>query len=72
MTLLDERPITDALLHAFVDGQLDDVLMTKVEAYLDKHPERIADLQTWTQQNAAIQKLYTYRDIPPKFAKLPE
>ncbi len=50
--------ITDGMLHAFVDGQLDDADMALVEAYLNRHPERALDIENWSSQNAAIRALF--------------
>ncbi|KJZ19544.1 anti-sigma factor family protein [Loktanella sp. S4079] len=70
MTVEDDGQITEEMLHAFVDGQLDDAQMDRVEAYLNKHPERLEDLEAWTAQNAAINALYPHRDMPPQMPAL--
>ena len=71
MTASENGPVTEEMLHAFVDGQLDDAQMKQVESYLNEHPERLDDLETWANQNAAINALYPHRDTPPTMPVLP-
>ncbi|SFR45659.1 Transmembrane transcriptional regulator (anti-sigma factor RsiW) [Yoonia tamlensis] len=70
MSALNDK-ITADMLHAFVDGQLDDADMAIVEAYLNENPDALDDVTAWEQQNAAINALYPARDTPPSMPALP-
>lgn len=56
--MTDMQPITEADLHAFADGQLDEARRGEVEAWLDAHPERAAEIAGWVRQNDAIRALF--------------
>jgi anti-sigma factor RsiW len=51
-------PITEADLHAYVDGQLAESRRAAVEAYLAAEPEEAARLQAYARQNAALRQLF--------------
>ena len=64
------RPnVTTDMLHAFVDGQLDDSDMALVESYLAENPDHAAEVADWAAQNDAIRALYPAPDMP---IELPE
>lgn len=48
------RPIDDTLLHAFVDGDLDDVTRGEVQQWLDSHPEDLARVRAFVEQRALL------------------
>ena len=70
MSALNDK-ITADMLHAFVDGQLDDADMDMVEAYLNENPDALDDVTAWEQQNIAINALYPARDVAPAMPVLP-
>jgi len=55
---MNDAPITDADLHAWVDGQLPADRATAVEAYLADHPAEAARLAAYGAQNAGIRRLF--------------
>jgi len=57
--MTDNRPITEADLQAYVDGQLDPERRADLEAYLAAHPETAADLAPLSAQNEAIRALFS-------------
>ncbi|HHI71277.1 MAG TPA: hypothetical protein ENJ91_09760, partial [Rhodobacteraceae bacterium] len=61
--------VTTDMLHAFVDGQLDDAEMALVESYLAENPDRAEEVADWAAQNDAIRNLYPAPDMP---IELPE
>lgn len=52
------KTVTDAELHAYVDGQLPAARVLEVEAWLAEHPDAAARAQAWRNQNAALQALF--------------
>lgn len=56
--MTDHTHVTEDMLHAFVDGQLSDEDMQKVEAYLNENPERAIEISDWSSQNESIRALY--------------
>lgn len=48
------RPIGDADLHAYVDGELDREIQAEVEAWLTEHADDGAKVEAWTRQKAAL------------------
>lgn len=50
-------PITEADLHAYVDGHLDRDRLAAVAQFLATHPEERARTLDWQQQNEAIRRL---------------
>ena len=70
MSALNDN-ITPDMLHAFVDGQLDDAHMAAVEAYLNDNPDALDNVTAWEQQNDAINALYPHRDVPPIMPAMP-
>lgn len=37
----------DALIHAYVDGRLDDATGARMDAWLERHPDRAAEIRGW-------------------------
>jgi anti-sigma factor RsiW len=37
----------EALIHAYVDGRLDDATRVRMEAWLDRHPDRAGEIRQW-------------------------
>ncbi|WP_166415969.1 anti-sigma factor family protein [Cochlodiniinecator piscidefendens] len=60
--------ITDDILHAFVDGQLNPKESEQVEAYLNANPDKAQEIADWQLQNEAINALYP---APEAIAPLP-
>jgi len=74
------RPVTEAALHAFVDGLLAPAEIEPVSQWLRTHPDDAARVATWQAQRAQLQTLH--RDVldepvplalaralrPPRFA----
>ncbi len=48
------RSLGDAELHAYVDGELDEVRYTEVEAWLTEHADDGAKVEAWKRQKAAL------------------
>ncbi|WP_349434825.1 anti-sigma factor [Pararhizobium sp. A13] len=46
----EHTPVTEADLHAFVDGRLDDDRRRRVELFLKDHPQEAAEVQQWQAQ----------------------
>ena len=55
---MTDESVTDAELHAYVDGQLDNRQRRAVEAYLATHPEEAERVAHYQQLNSALRKLY--------------
>lgn len=50
--------ITEMELHAYVDGLLDADRIELIEQYLAENPDKAEELQTWKNQNQAINSLF--------------
>ncbi len=50
--------IDAAALHAYADGQLDEVERAAVERHLAEHPEAAAEVAAWQRQNEALRALF--------------
>ncbi len=50
--------ITEAQLHAYVDGELSGAVRAEVEAWLASHPEDAERARAYTEQNAALRLFY--------------
>jgi anti-sigma factor RsiW len=51
---MNELPVTEAELHACVDGLLPEARRAEVEAYLATHPEDAQRVRAWREQNQAL------------------
>jgi len=51
------QPVSDEALHAYVDGQLDDVRAAEVEAWLTVNAEAAERVRAWHAQNRALKAL---------------
>ena len=51
-------PVTEAELHAYVDGALTSARSAEVEAYLSEHPEDAARIAAYREQIAALRREY--------------
>lgn len=68
---MSASPITEIDLHAYVDGQLDAARRAEVEAYLAAHPEAVAEVQAWREQNQSLHGAYDpvlNEPVPLRFA----
>ena len=52
-----ETPITDADLHAFLDGQLSEARRLQVEAWLKAHPEKLHELNEYQSIDRELHRL---------------
>jgi len=53
---VDERPIRDDDLHAFVDGLLDSERQKEVRGYLAQHPEAAARVSAWQKDGETLRQ----------------
>ncbi|MGE5523305.1 MAG: anti-sigma factor family protein [Rhodospirillaceae bacterium] len=51
-------PVTEAELHAYIDGELPEARRSEVDQYLEHHPEDAARLASYRAQNAALRLLF--------------
>ncbi|HTJ57432.1 MAG TPA: anti-sigma factor [Devosiaceae bacterium] len=69
----DERRdsnVTEEMLHAFADGQLDNAHRGAVEAFLAANPDKAAEVALWQRQNAALSTLFGPIAVEPVPARL--
>lgn len=60
------KPVTEQDLHAYADGQLPADDMARVETWLASHPDDVARIREWQQQNRTIQAIFApYRTNRP-------
>lgn len=52
------KPVNEADLHAYIDGQLNEERRAEVEAYLAEHPAEAARVQAYREQNQALHALF--------------
>jgi len=52
------KPITEAELHAYVDGALSEVDRAGIEAWLASHPEDAERLHAYAEQNTLLRSIY--------------
>ncbi|MBP1857369.1 anti-sigma factor family protein [Rhizobium herbae] len=55
----DPNTVTEADLHAFVDGFLDEERRRKIELWLKDHPEEAAEVRQWQAQAAALKAAFS-------------
>lgn len=55
---MNDTPITEAELHAYVDGQLPAERRAAVEEYLAAHPAEAERVHSWRRQNAQLHALF--------------
>jgi anti-sigma factor RsiW len=66
-------PVTEAELHAYVDGALTAARAAEVEAYLSEHPEDTSRIAAYREQIAALRREYDpalNEQLPPRFEVL--
>ena len=51
---MTQFPVTEAELHAYIDGLLPAERRAEIEAYLAAHPEDAQRVRAWTEQNQAL------------------
>lgn len=51
-------PVTEAELHAYVDGLLPETRRAEIEAYLTVHTEEALRVRAWSAQNRTLRDLY--------------
>jgi anti-sigma factor RsiW len=51
-------PVTEAELHAYVDGGLPEARRSEVELYIERHPDEASRLAAYRTQNEALRALY--------------
>jgi anti-sigma factor RsiW len=52
----------DAVIHAYVDGRLDEATGARMEAWLERHPDRAAEIRGWRRD--AQQLRAAFGDLP--------
>lgn len=57
MSDTNRLPITEADLHAYVDGRLADARRPEIEAYLRTRPEELARVNAWASHSAALRRM---------------
>lgn len=62
--------ITEDMLHAYADGQLDAAGRAAVEAWLAEHPAQLAEVEAWQRQNEALNTLFGAVAMEPIPARL--
>ena len=55
---MTQLPVTEAELHAYVDGLLPEARRAEVEAYLSTHAEDAQRVRAWREQSQALHALY--------------
>jgi anti-sigma factor RsiW len=63
--------VTEAVLHAYVDGQLDAGSRPAVESWLSHHPDKAAEIGHWERQNAALKTMFgpvAAEPVPPRLS----
>ena len=55
---MNQPPVTESELHAFVDGQLPETRRVEIEAYLAAHPLEADRVAAYQAQNSALRALY--------------
>lgn len=55
---MNQLPITEADLHAYVDGLLSETRREEIEDYLASRPEERARVDAWRTQNDALRRLF--------------
>ncbi|WP_353155339.1 anti-sigma factor [Herminiimonas fonticola] len=55
---MNQLAVTEADLHAYVDGVLSEARSAEVAAYLDARPEELARVQVYREQNKALRELF--------------
>ena len=55
---MNQLAVTEADLHAYVDGVLSEVRSAEVAAYLDARPEELVRVQVYREQNKALRELF--------------
>lgn len=71
---MNKMPITDADLHAYVDGLLSADRLADVSEHLLQHPEQAVRLRSFRQQNQALHLLFDPvldEAVPPRLATRP-
>lgn len=69
---MTQLPVTEAELHAYVDGLLPESRRAEIEAYLAVRPEEAERLQAYCNQNNALRKLFNPVLFEPVPARLNE
>jgi len=59
---MTQSPMTQEMLLAFVDGQLNDAEAAEVEEYLAQKPEAAAEVADWLTQNDSLRALFPAAD----------
>lgn len=68
---MNPMPVTEAELHAYVDGCLSDARREEVAQYLAAHPEDRARIQAYREQNEALRALFAPvldEAVPPRIS----
>lgn len=68
------KAVTDADLHSYIDGELDEGGRLRVEAYLVEHPTQSAQVQHYQKINSDLHQLYdsVLNEPVPEIFRFPE
>lgn len=55
---MNQRPVTEADLHAYADGLLSEVRYVEIDDYLSTRPEERARVDAWRMQNEGLRRLF--------------
>jgi anti-sigma factor RsiW len=72
---MSPNPISENDLHAYVDALLPPLRRAEVEAWLAEHPDEMAHVSAWRDQNAALRELFRPvldEDLPDRLRRLAE
>ena len=68
---MSQMPVTEAELHAYIDGVLPAERMVEIEAYLNARPQEAARIAAYASQNDELRRLFDpVRDEAPPAAML--
>ena len=70
---MTQVPVTEAELHAYVDGLLPEARRAEIEAYLAAHPEDAQRVRAWQEQNQTLHAWFdpVLEEPLPARARLP-
>jgi len=71
---MSRLPVTEADLHAWLDGELPEARRRDVEQYLEHHPDEAARLAAYRQHSEALRRLYDPvldEPVPPRLRSRP-
>ena len=70
--MIKKMNIDDAMLHAYVDAELDQRAVAEVEAWLRENPEDMARVADWKRQSQELKRVYDAvagEPLPPEWIR---